>query len=135
MADNLISQNKQKPLRQIPGAQTLCNDVADVLWWPFDVDLLKFRVSVCVHAAGESNVLLGHMTSSHVKASLQPRVDQLRRNGFSLSAWLKAAMDGWVFHCVITLEVKHRNLVLPDYSRNAHWKVLTIGILLEMQLY
>ena len=56
MEDNLISQSKQKASRQIPGSQTLCNDIADVLWCPLMLTCWGF---VCVYAAGENNVSPG----------------------------------------------------------------------------
>lgn len=79
MADNLLSQRKQEPGRQIPGAQALRNDAADV---PRRLLMLEnVEVScVCVF------VSRGHMTSSHVESSLQPRVDRLGRIGRPLAA-------------------------------------------------
>lgn len=61
-------------------------------------------------AARESDVRrsVWHMTSSHVKASLQPRVDQLRRS---------CLIKGWARHRVIVFKVETGMWVLGDYPR------------------
>lgn len=114
MEDNLVSQNKQKPSRQIPGSQTLCNDAADVLCCPLMLTCWGF---VCVYAAGENNVSFGvfSLVGTWRRPMWKPLCSHVLissgRNGLSLSAWLKAAMDGWAFHCVLALEVKTQEFV------------------------
>lgn len=114
MEDNLISQSKQKASRQIPGSQTLCNDIADVLWCPLMLTCWGF---VCVYAAGENNVSPGvfSLVGTWRRPMWKPLCSHVLissvRNGLSLSAWLKAAMDGWAFHCVLALEVNTQEFV------------------------
>jgi len=56
-ADNLILENKQRPSRQVPGTNILCNDNADVLWcflmwicWNFTCGLSSLLVCVVLSA-------------------------------------------------------------------------------------